>query len=110
MSIYDIPDHPVIRNLERTGWPDGKEPEYPHCPVCNEPEISKAYRQDGDIIGCDCCLSTKWFDDEGMPETCPVCGRQYETAYMKGSEMVGCDQCVEERDPWETEDCFYEKE
>lgn len=29
----DIPDHPVIRNMEATGYPDGKEPDYPHCPV-----------------------------------------------------------------------------
>ena len=21
-----IPDHPIIRNMERTGYPDGKEP------------------------------------------------------------------------------------
>ena len=36
MSLYDIPDHPVIRNMERTGYPEGKEPTYPHCPVCGE--------------------------------------------------------------------------
>ena len=23
---YDLPDHPVIQNMERTGYPDGKEP------------------------------------------------------------------------------------
>lgn len=34
--MYDIPDHPVIRNLEATGYPDGKEPDYPHCPFCGE--------------------------------------------------------------------------
>ena len=31
---YNLPDHPVIRNLEMTGYPDGQEPEYPHCPLC----------------------------------------------------------------------------
>ena len=28
---YNLPDHPMIRNLEMTGYPDGQEPEYPHC-------------------------------------------------------------------------------
>lgn len=30
---YDLPDHPVIQNMERTGYPDGKEPIFPICPV-----------------------------------------------------------------------------
>lgn len=30
MSGYnDVPDHPVIRNMERTGYPDGKSPDTP---------------------------------------------------------------------------------
>ena len=33
---YDLPDHPVVQNLERTGYPDGKEPHYPRCPICGE--------------------------------------------------------------------------
>ena len=33
---YDLPDHPVIQNMERTGYPDGKEPTFPICPVCGE--------------------------------------------------------------------------
>lgn len=32
----DIPDDPVIQNMERTGYPDGKEPRYPRCPCCGE--------------------------------------------------------------------------
>lgn len=31
-----IQDHPVIRNLELTGYPDGQEPNYPICPICYE--------------------------------------------------------------------------
>lgn len=53
-----IPDHPVIRNMERTGYPDGKEPEYPRCPVCGE-ECEIFYRDKYlDVVGCDECIST----------------------------------------------------
>ena len=31
--MIDLPDHPVIRNMERTGYPDGVTPEEPHCPL-----------------------------------------------------------------------------
>lgn len=59
MSIYEIPDHPVIRNMEQTGYPDGKEPIYPRCPVCGE-ECETVYRNIYlDIVGCDVCLESK---------------------------------------------------
>ena len=32
----NIPDHPVIRNMEATGTPDGKAEQYPRCPACGE--------------------------------------------------------------------------
>lgn len=34
-----IPDHPIIRNMERTGYPDGKEPRRKVylCPICGLP-------------------------------------------------------------------------
>lgn len=52
-----VPDHPMIRNLERTGWPDGDEPVYPSCPVCGEPEADYFYQdEDGAILGCSECL------------------------------------------------------
>ena len=55
--MHDLPDHPIIRNLERTGYPDGKEPRYPHCPVCGE-ECEIIYRRysDDECVGCDGCL------------------------------------------------------
>lgn len=54
-SLY-LPDHPVIRNMERTGYPDGQEPDSPHCPICGK-ECETIYRyQNGDILGCDECL------------------------------------------------------
>ena len=48
----DLPDHPVIRNLERTGYPDGEEPRYPKCPVCGG-ECETVYKTKD---GCDLCL------------------------------------------------------
>lgn len=30
------PENPIIRNTERTGWPDGHEPDRPVCPICGE--------------------------------------------------------------------------
>lgn len=65
-----IPDHPVIRNMEATGYPDGKEPEYPHCPVCSE-ECETIYREaDGSCLGCNCCIQSvdAWEADECFPE------------------------------------------
>lgn len=55
-DIYNLPDHPVIRNMEMTGYPNGSEPEYPHCPVCSA-ECDEVYKaKDGTIVGCDMCL------------------------------------------------------
>ena len=57
-SYHDIPDHPVIRNMERTGYPDGKEPAYPICPICGE-ECETIYKnKDHEIVGCDECIRT----------------------------------------------------
>jgi len=51
------PDHPVIRNMESTGYPDGKEPKTPICPVCGE-ECETIYRAYvGLILGCDNCIN-----------------------------------------------------
>ena len=56
---YDIPDHPVIQNMERTGYPDGKEPTYPRCPICGA-ECESIYKNsDRDIVGCDVCVGTE---------------------------------------------------
>lgn len=55
--IHDIPDHPVVRNMEQTGHPDGKEPEYPRCPLCGG-ECEKIYkhRESREVMGCDLCI------------------------------------------------------
>lgn len=54
-----IPDHPIIRNLERTGYPFGKEPESPTCPVCGSTYFEIYTDRDGDVFGCDECIIKK---------------------------------------------------
>lgn len=67
--MFDLPDHPVIRNMERTGYPDGKEPEEPRCPVCGA-ICETIYTYKGtDIVGCDICLTTK--DAYDVPDCFP---------------------------------------
>ena len=63
-----FPDHPVIRNLERTGYPDGKIPVYPHCPVCGA-ECYTIYRHCSEIVGCDECINGNdaWEVEECFP-------------------------------------------
>ena len=69
--MNDLPDHPVIRNMEATGFPDGKEPDYPRCPMCGK-ETDNVYviNDTGDIIGCPECIHTKdaWEVSECFPE------------------------------------------
>lgn len=65
-----IPDHPVIRNLERTGYPDGKAPTYPRCPVCGA-ECDTIYKNRYfEIVGCDECIRTAdaWEVNDCFPE------------------------------------------
>lgn len=56
MNDYLLCDHPIIRNIEATGYPDGQEPICPKCPVCGAETdivIKDIY---GEIVGCDECL------------------------------------------------------
>lgn len=55
-------DHPIIHNLEMTGYPDGKEQELPHCPCCGK-ECETVYLIDGTIVGCDNCVEVDSADN-----------------------------------------------
>lgn len=64
-----VPDHPVVRDLMRSGYPDGKVPAEPVCPVCGR-ECWHVFRDRyGDIVGCDECL--KEIDARDVPECFP---------------------------------------
>lgn len=68
--MEQVRDHPIIENLERTGYPDGKEPTYPRCPICGE-ECETIYKsKDYEIVGCDCCIRTTdaWEVENCFPE------------------------------------------
>lgn len=114
----DVPDHPVIRNLERTGWPDGKEPEYPHCPACSAEEASEVLvTRDGGVAGCEACMSRVDAEDHpayakpGAGPVCPVCGKPCEDAWIdKDGNPAGCDACVRYADAWDRKECFWPKE
>lgn len=108
-----LPDHPVIRNLERTGWPDGKEPRMPRCPVCGAEEPYEIYVRGHETQGCDACLSrteAPW-PDGGPEPACPVCGKPCEDRYLdRDGDAAGCDGCITIKDPWDVPECFEEPE
>ena len=117
MNSYDIPDHPVVRNCERTGYPDGNTPQEPVCPVCGEACCTAYVNEDLDIVGCDECCEMVFPEDLERPDfvpdtngnyTCPVCGRLAEMVAIrtKTKEIVGCDQCVRRPDAWEQPEFF----
>ena len=48
--------NPIITHMMETGTPDGRDAQYPHCPVCGA-ECSEIYRnKNREIVGCMCCL------------------------------------------------------
>lgn len=63
-------DSPIIENCERTGYPNGKEPEYPICPICAEECDTLYANRSGEVFACNNCVSTKdaWEAEECFPE------------------------------------------
>lgn len=63
-------DDPIIENMMRSGYSDGKEPQYPICPVCGA-FCDTIYRNSiREIVGCEECISTTdaWETEECFPE------------------------------------------
>ena len=68
--MVDVSDCPQIRNAERSGYPDGKSPVYPRCPVCNA-ECDTVYRnKDFEVVGCEEYIVSgdAWESEECFPE------------------------------------------
>ena len=56
--MKNIPDDPIIRCIEATGYPPWLQDEekVPRCPICGD-ECDTVYKdKTGDIVGCDQCL------------------------------------------------------
>lgn len=53
--IYSCPDHPIIRNMENTGYPDGKLPKFT-CPFCGAAHSVVYTDWSGDAVGCEHCV------------------------------------------------------
>lgn len=54
--MYDLPDHPSIRNTEQTGYPDRRKDDEPFCPMCGDRCDTIYKNRYGEIIGCDECI------------------------------------------------------
>lgn len=65
-----IPDDPIIRRLVETGYPNGREPQCPVCPVCGDYCDTLWCDRDGTVFGCDNCVKYKdaWEAEECFPE------------------------------------------
>lgn len=66
--MFDMPEHPVLQNMERTGYPDGREPSQPHCPICGA-ETDTIYTDGVNVQGCPECIMTMdaWEEPECFP-------------------------------------------
>ena len=61
----NLPDHPIIRNMEQTGFPNGIPPKETHCPVCGADQPLLLYfNLLGEIVACDDCVTVKCVYDE----------------------------------------------
>lgn len=51
------PDNLTIKNCERNGYPDSKEPEMPKCPICHE-DCNSFFKnsKEQEIVGCENCM------------------------------------------------------
>lgn len=66
-----VDDHPIVRNLERTGTPDGRDEIDTSCPVCGQ-YAERYFIQDREIIGCNECIdsvdSTEYLTEQAEEE------------------------------------------
>ena len=66
--LDDLRDNPIVANMERTGYPNGKE-RWPICPICGQ-ECETVYRDRyGAYSGCDVCSEV--IDAWNVPDCFP---------------------------------------
>lgn len=59
--MYLIPDHPDIRSIERTGYPEGADRHYGECPFCHGEQGEWVFILDDEPVCQDCFLD--WVKD-----------------------------------------------
>lgn len=52
-------EDPIITNMERTGYTDGKTPTSPTCPVCGEECETAYFDRFGRVVGCENCMDER---------------------------------------------------
>lgn len=60
-TMFEIGDHPVVANMMRTGFPDGREPKEMSCPICGADAERFYETKDSIIVGCECCLTSRYY-------------------------------------------------
>lgn len=58
--MTQIPDAPWVRDAELYGAQDYPEPV---CPICGKEATWAYYDSDGNLLGCDCCITRKSAED-----------------------------------------------
>lgn len=112
MARENIPDDPIIERLMRCGEDDGLRP---FCPICSRECNSLYLDTDGDVIGCEHCISQTdsfTYVNEDAEEinsfTCPCCGATCEPSEtmwiyfdMFGDQLRACEDCIETVDAYD---------
>lgn len=91
-------EHPVITYMERTGWPDGKDPAPYQCPHCDADLCAEDLLLTdaaGNVLGClDGCVTI--IEPDGL-RTCETCGEPIgldDAMYIdSGGDVLGCSEC-----------------
>ena len=69
MDCNNSPDHPIIRNVHGTGYPDGLDRnDVGICPKCGEQCDFFYVDENREVVGCENCISMyeaeSWLNDE----------------------------------------------
>lgn len=69
LNPNDIPDHPIVKNMMDTGYPDGIVPKTYICPRCGQ-ECDEYYiNDDNGVVGCENCI-TMYYAEDWEDEQC----------------------------------------
>ena len=65
--MQDNIEHGAVTRTLESGYPDGKEPKGPRCPVCDKECETIYFDRDGTNFGCDECIVQQ---DAGEVDDC----------------------------------------